>query len=402
MLLYLAYIARGMGEDPLSDDSNCPPHTMVTDPEGECLCIKCGLVISSTVTDDDDEEEEESQPQLLPHNNGHNGHVDAGSIAIPKDGYIIPTARRHADYTLAGSLSGRISMANVDAHGNSVKNLSDIKNLRRADRYYANTFYNADKSVRSAIWMIISLCEKLGIGETVKERAAGLYRRAFMAGAVRGRSTRYIATACLFYASKEAGFTFPSEDFVRALEEPISDKKGKKNLFASYKVLTKVLDLPLPQPVSPLAELSRFAKAAGLSGLAERKAAQLYVKIQSVEKTVFCGKNPGAIAICLLWIASKYSMEKKAGDKLIGNAGRISLVTLRKRTEEYIRHLQTLGEPIPDGLIRQKPDWPMTLARLRKRLSTNNAPIIEAGEFQIDANMSGGYVTAQQLLVPLH
>ena len=376
-----------MGQDPVSDE--CPPHQLVTDPEGETLCIRCGLVISPTSTDDD--------------NNGHdidnNGNGDNEHIAIPRDGYIIPTARRHADYTLAGSLSGRISMANVDAHGNSVKNLGDIKNLRRADRYYANTFYNADKSVRSAIWQIIMLCEKLGIGETVKERAAGLYRRAFLAGAVRGRSTRWIACAALFFSAKEAGFTFPSEDFVRALEEPISDKKGKKNLFASYKVLTKVLDLPLPQPVSPISELSRFAKAAGLSGLAERKAAQLYTMIQSVDRTVFCGKNPGAIAICLLYIASKYTMEHKAGGKLIGNAGRISLVTLRKRSEEYIRHLQTLGEQIPDGLIRQKPEWPMTLARLRKRLSTNTPPIIDVCELTLDANMSGGHVTAQQLLV---
>jgi hypothetical protein len=158
--------------------------------------------------------------------------------------------------------------------------------------------------------------------------------------------------------------------------------------------------LPLPQPVSPISELSRFAKAAGLSGLAERKAAQLYTKIQSVEPTVFCGKNPGAIAICLLYIASKYSMEYKAGTKLISNAGRISLVTLRKRSEEYIRHLQSIGEPIPDGLIRQKPEWPMTLARLRKRLSTNTPPIIDACELTLDASMSGGYVTAQQLLLP--
>ena len=380
-----------MGEDPFSNDA-CPPHSLVTDPEGECICIVCGVVISTTPTTIDDGE-----------NNGHdenNGNGSSNPIPPPKDGYIIPTARRHADYTLAGSLSGRISMANVDAHGNSVKNLADIKNLRKADRYYANTFYNADKSVRSAIWQIIMLCEKLGIGETVKERAAGLYRRAFMAGAVRGRSTRWIACSCLFYASKEAGFTFPSEDFVRALEEPISDKKGKKNLFASYKVLTKVLDLPLPHPVSPLAELSRFAKSAGLSGIAERKAAQLYEMIQSVDKTVFCGKNPGAIAICLLFIASKYSMENKACQKLITKSASISLVTLRKRTEEYIRHLQFVGEPIPDGLIRQKPEWPMTMARLRKRLSTNMPPIIEAGEIQIDAQVSGGWHEAQQLMLP--
>lgn len=293
-------------------------------------------------------------------------------IGPSREGRIIPTARRSADYTLPGSLSGKISIRNVDAHGNSVKNPKALKKLRKADRIYANTRYNSDKSVRSAIWNIIMLCEKLKIPENTKERGASLYRKAYSAGAVRGRSTKWIATACLFYAIKEAKIYLLAEDFVRALEEydkKLGTKKGIKNLFSSYKTITKVLDLPLPEPVSPIHELGRFATAAGLSGVTTKKAMQIYEKIKSHDPTVFSGKNPSAIAVCLLYIASKYTSESSRGQRLISNAGRISVVTLRKRTDEYLAILRLLDEFIPDSLERH---WPTMRGSSKSRPSANS------------------------------
>jgi transcription initiation factor TFIIB len=344
-------------------------HIVVTDFDtGEDVCTKCGSVIVKPDEEIINAEESTEKPEPL------------------RDGVIIPTARRNADYTLGGSLSGKISTRDIDAHGNTVKDKAAAKRMRKADRYYANTRHNADKSVRSAIWIIIMLCEKLCISETVKERAAALYRKAYVAGCVRGRSTRWISTACLYYASKEAKIQRPADDFVKALEESHTDKKGRKALFAAYKVLTKVLDLPLPGPVSPLSELTRFAVAAGLSGVSVSRATTLYEKIKAVEPTIFCGKNPAAIAVCLLYIASKYSKEGGAGQRLVSNAGKISVVTLRKRTQEYVIVLKRLGEYIPEVLLQIKPEISHhngIMHRMKKR-TADLISICRVGEWSLE------------------
>lgn len=368
-------------------------HSLVTDPEGEQICRECGEVVPTIPTSNSDPpiSNEEEQQQIPP----------------SSEGFLIPSARRNSDYTLGGSLSSRISSLNVDAHGNSVRSIPHISRIRKADRIYANSMHNCDKSVRSAVWYLISMCERLGIGEMVKERACSLYRRAYAAGAVRGRSTKWIACACLYYASKEANLLRPASDFVLSLEEDVSleaEKTGKKNLFASYKVLTKVLDLSLPGPISPLSELTRFSSAAGLSGTVVSKAVGLYERIKDIHPTVFSGKNPASVAVCLLYIASKYNtagsnnndryQAAKAAtaamqaqsppfmfSKNATQSGKISQVTLRKRTEEYVNILLNAGDDVPRSLLRP---WSPFFAS-----ASSPSPILLTASSSSNSNGSG-------------
>lgn len=319
-------------------------HSIIITEDGEPVCVICGQVVYQTpsTTEETGTETETETETLKKHDT---------------TGFIVAKGKRDADFTLQGSLSGRISQLNVDAHGNSVKRLTDLKRIRKWDVRVANTRHNADKSVRSAVWYITRLCETMKFSELIKERAAGLYRKAYSKGAVRGRSTKWIACSCLYYATKEVNIFKPATAFVVALEcveENSKEKLRIKNLFSAYKVLLRVLGVPAPPAISPLSELNRFATTARLSGVCVTRAVTIYNRIKEIEPVVFDGKNPGAIAICLLYIASKYNTEEVVGQRLLAAAGNISVVTLRKRTEEYVTILLNAGDKLPKELLRSQ------------------------------------------------
>ena len=67
-----------------------------------------------------------------------------------------------------------------------------------------------------------TLCEQLlalhsdliSLNISCKKGSPGIYRKAYKQNAVRGRSTRGLSVASVFYACKEAGIIRNPEDFV--------------------------------------------------------------------------------------------------------------------------------------------------------------------------------------------
>jgi len=264
-------------------------------------------------------------------------------------GYVVPVTKLNADYTLTGVLASQIDESNKDAHGNRIANTLDTNRMRFVDKYVVNSAYNADKSLRNAMWIIATLTDKLAISELIKERAAEIYRKAYKQNAVRGRSTKWLAAAALFYACKEHGAFRNPNDFVIALDPGYlyrKDRSGRKDLFMNYKILTSVLDLPIPAVTSPLSELGRIAAIAGISERSIRKAIQIYESLKQFDQTIFYGKSPAAISVCILYIATKYNSEQVKQD-VITHSGQISTVTLRKRCDEYINVLKQIDPNLP-------------------------------------------------------
>jgi transcription initiation factor TFIIB len=269
---------------------------------------------------------------------------------------IIPVTKLNADYTLTGVLASQISEGNRDAHGNRITNPVDTNRMRFVDKYVVNSSYNADKSLRNAMWIIATLTDKLNISELIKERAAEIYRKAYKKNAVRGRSTKWLATAALFYACKEKNTFRNPNDFVLALDPTYTDEKdrsGRKDLFMNYKILTSVLDLPIPQVTSPLSELGRIAAIAGISEKSIRKAMKIYEALKDHDQTIFYGKSPAAISVCILYIATKYNNEQIKQD-VITHSGQISTVTLRKRCDEYINILKEIDPKLPENVYAHR------------------------------------------------
>lgn len=259
----------------------------------------------------------------------------------------IPVSKLNADYTTTGTISSSMAEGNRDAHGNRIPNMSELYRQRKINKNIVSASFNADKSLRNAMWIIATLTDKLHLSELIKERAAEIYRKAYDANAVRGRSTKWLATASLFYSCKEKNIFRNPNDFVVALDPSYSkDRSGRKDLFMNYKILVQVLGLPIPELTSPVSELGRIATLAGISEKSVRKAMSLYEMMRAYDKTIFYGKSPAAISVCILYIATKYMGEHVKQD-IITSSGQISTVTLRKRCDEYLAILRKIDPELP-------------------------------------------------------
>jgi transcription initiation factor TFIIB len=342
-----------------------PHHVVYDEHTHENVCTNCGEIFVEK-----DEPSYNNSTRVAPHGIpsgtppaivGKGSIVQPPPLAIPgieviPPQVIVPITKLNADYTLTGVLASQISEGNRDAHGNKIVNPVDTNRMRFVDKYVVNSSYNADKSLRNAMWIIATLSDKLAISELIKERAAEIYRKAYKKNAVRGRSTKWLATAALFYACKEKNTFRNPNDFVLALDPTYVDEKdrsGRKDLFMNYKILTSVLDLPIPQVTSPLSELGRIAAIAGISEKSIRKAMKIYESLKDHDQTIFYGKSPAAISVCILYIATKYNNEQVKQD-VITHSGQISTVTLRKRCDEYINILKEIDPNLPENVYAHR------------------------------------------------
>jgi transcription initiation factor TFIIB len=171
------------------------------------------------------------------------------------------------------------------------------------------------------------LSDKLSIPDTVKEKAALIYRKALDKGLVRGRSIGGIAAASLYAACRH---TYTPRSLKEVSEKALVDSK---EVSRDYRLIVTNLGLHMPI-AKPLTYLTKVAERAHLSGEVQHYA--LEVLQQARREHITAGKDPIGLAAAALYIGSL-----KAGDKItqknIADAAGVTEVTVRNRYKNLNR-----------------------------------------------------------------
>ena len=282
--------------------AHCGKDSMLTDnATGERFCGGCGFVITERV--------EESGPEWRSFSKEeYDDKTRTGS----------PTSLAMHDMGLATI----IGYENNDSTGKplSASMKSRIKRLRTWDGR-SQVHKSTDRNFRQAFGELGRLKDKLALSDSVIEKTAYIYRKAFGRGLVKGRSISGLLAAALYAACRDAGTPRTLND----VSHQINVKR--KDVSRSYRLLLRELDLKMPV-VDPIQCLSRIASEAGLSEKVKRHALTILKNANNMEITA--GKGPMGLAAAALYLSCVMCGENIT-QKVIAMAAGITEVTIRNR-----------------------------------------------------------------------
>ena len=294
--------------------SICKSNQIITDPESsELICSKCGQVISDKV-----EQEGPEWRNFVPSSLGD-------SSSRSRVGMSTSLARHDM------GLSTIIGRTDRDASGQKIDAAmrSTMDRLRVWD--YRTQIHSAtDRNLRNAFFKLDILKDKLGLSDTVIEKAAYIYRKAQERGLVRGRTISGVLAAAIYIACREMGIS-------RTLKDIATYSNVKfKEVAKSYRLLLLELDLKIPI-VDPMKYIAKVANKANLSEKTKRQAAEIMNNI--TQREISTGKNPMGLAASVLYMSSLKTGENITQGNLSDAAG-VTEVTLRNRYKDLMNRLE--------------------------------------------------------------
>ena len=281
---------------------NCAKRSLVEDANtGELSCSNCGFVVSERAVDQGPEWRTFSD--------------EKGAQAIRVGA---PTSITYRDM----GLSTMIGKDNRDASGRSFASpmRTTMDRLRKWDNR-APAFGSKEKNLSVALRELDKMGDKLAVSQSVKERAAYIYRKALDRGLLRGRSIIGISAASLYAA-------FRDTETPRTLKDiAVVNNLNRKSVARDYRILLREMDLSMP--VADAAKnVSRIASKVGLSEKTVRKAVEI---VRLTEKTeISAGKAPMGLAASALYLAGVIEGDVKT-QKEIAEAAGVTEVTVRNR-----------------------------------------------------------------------
>jgi transcription initiation factor TFIIB len=296
--------------------SICKSNQIITDSEsGELICSKCGQVISDKV---EQEGPEWRNFDLLSSSMGQsNGRSRVG----------MSTSLARHDM----GLSTIIGRTDRDASGQKIDAAmrSTMDRLRVWD-YRTQIRSATDRNLRNAFFKLDILKDRLGLSDSVVEKAAYIYRKAQERGLVRGRTISGVLAAAIYIACREMGIS-------RTLKDIASYSNVKfKEVAKSYRLLCIELDIKVPI-VDPMKYIVKVANKANLSEKTKRQAAEIMNNI--TQREISTGKNPMGLAASVLYISSIKTGENITQGNLSDAAG-VTEVTLRNRYKDLMNRLE--------------------------------------------------------------
>jgi transcription initiation factor TFIIB len=228
-------------------------------------------------------------------------------------------------------LSTIIGRTDRDASGQKLDAAmrSTMERLRTWD--YRTQIHSAtDRNLRDAFFKLDILKDRLGLSDSVIEKAAYIYRKTQERGLVRGRTISGVLAAAVYIACREMRISRTLKDLADH-----SDVKPKE-LAKSYRLLILELDLKVPI-VDPMKYIAKVANKANLSEKTKRQAAQIMYNVTKSE--ISTGKNPMGLAASILYMSSIKTGENATQSSLSDAAG-ISEVTLRATFKDILKTLQ--------------------------------------------------------------
>jgi transcription initiation factor TFIIB len=297
--------------------SICKSNKIITDSEsGELICSKCGQVISDKV---EQEGPEWRNFDLL----SPSGQMNSSSRS--RVGMSTSLARHDM------GLSTIIGRTDRDASGQKIDAAmrSTMDRLRVWD--YRTQIHSAtDRNLRNAFFKLDILKDRLGLSDSIVEKAAYIYRKAQERGLVRGRTISGVLAAAIYIACREIGVS-------RTLKDIAAYSNVKlKEVAKSYRLLCIELDLKVPI-VDPMKYIAKVANKANLSEKTKRQAAEIMNNI--TKREISTGKNPMGLAASVLYMSSIKTGENITQGDLSDAAG-VTEVTLRNRYKDLMNSLE--------------------------------------------------------------
>lgn len=267
---------------------------------GELLCTACGTVISDR--------------QEMP-----TGDITAKNRAGMPSSLAFPDK----------GLSTIINYSNTDANG-AVLNQEQIaksNKIRYLDKIYGSN-KNYLRNFKNAFAIMATVSDKLALTDSIVERSAYYYRKAFDSNLIKGRAIKEMVVASLYAACKEMSIP-------RTLQE-ISYAANAELTFSGrcFRIMCRKLKIS-PSIVDATSYISKIANNAHIDQQTYREAVDM---LSIAKNNPIChGKEPKAVAAAVLYACCLKKKDAYISQSKIADAGNISVVTLRKRLADILK-----------------------------------------------------------------
>jgi len=290
---------------------SCSESIKITDFEtGEVICQNCGKVLQDKISNDGKDNNAFTKSEYTSH-------------------FGSKSSLRFHDMGLA-TIIGKF---NHDSTGKPVdyKMRPVMKRMRFWDAR-SQTKNSSERNLRIALSEMEKLKEKLCLSDAIIERSAYIYRKAARAQLIRGRSINGMVGACVYVACREMDVTRTIVDISNNLQE-------SRNLIAkNYRILFQNLRLTVCIP-DPIRCIIKIANNLDIPENTKREAIHIFDTLK--EKKLIAGKKPYSVAAAVIYMAGIKTGVNLSQQKISKVSG-ITVVTIRNRHKEYIKHVKLI------------------------------------------------------------